>query len=80
MHSFSKGTVMVIIAGLVASTLFVTMVASRLVACMLPFIAKKLKLDPAVMCGPLTTTLVDVISLLTYFTLWTLLFGPILGF
>ena len=78
--NFSKGTVMVIIAGLVASTLFVTMVASRLVACMLPFIAKKLKLDPAVMCGPLTTTLVDVISLLTYFTLWTLLFGPILGF
>ena len=78
--NFSKGTVMVIVAGLVASTLFVTMVASRLVACMLPFIAKKLKLDPAVMCGPLTTTLVDVISLLTYFTLWTLLFGPILGF
>ena len=77
---FSKGTVMVIVAGLVASTLFVTMVASRLVACMLPFIAKKLRLDPAVMCGPLTTTLVDVISLLTYFTLWTLLFGPILGF
>ena len=78
--NFPKGTVMVIVAGLVASTLFVTMVASRLVACMLPFIAKKLKLDPAVMCGPLTTTLVDVISLLTYFTLWTLLFGPILGF
>ena len=77
---FSKGVVMVIVAGLVASTLFVTMVASRLVACMLPFIAKKLKLDPAVMCGPLTTTLVDVISLLTYFTLWTLVFGPILGF
>ena len=79
-HDFSRGTVMVIIAGLVASTLFVTMVASRLVACMLPFIAKKFKLDPAVMCGPLTTTLVDVISLLTYFTLWTLLFGPLLGF
>ena len=70
-----KGFVMVIIAALVASTLFVTMVASRLVACMLPFIAKKLKLDPAVMCGPLTTTLVDVISLLTYFLLWTTVFG-----
>ena len=76
----SKGLVMVIIAGLVASTLFVTMVASRLVACMLPFIANKLKLDPAVMCGPLTTTLVDVISLLTYFILWTTLFGHLLGF
>lgn len=76
----SRGLVMVIIAGLVASTLFVTMVASRLVACVLPFIAKKLKLDPAVMCGPLTTTLVDVISLLTYFILWSTLFGQWLGF
>ena len=79
-YNFSKGIVMVIIAGLVASTLFVTMVASRLVACCLPFIAKKLKLDPAVMCGPLTTTLVDVISLLTYFILWTNVFGHFLGF
>ena len=79
-YNFSKGIVMVIIAGLVASTLFVTMVASRLVACCLPFIAKKIKLDPAVMCGPLTTTLVDVISLLTYFILWTNVFGHFLGF
>ncbi len=77
--NISKGFVMVIIAGLVASTLFVTMVASRLVACVLPFIAKKIKLDPAVMCGPLTTTLVDVISLLTYFILWTTVFGRLLG-
>lgn len=77
---YSKITVMIIVAGLVASTLFMTMVASRLVACMLPFLAKKLKLDPAVMCGPLTTTLVDVISLLTYFFLWTYVFGHLLGF
>ena len=76
----NRGLVMVIIAGLVASTLFMTMIASRLVACMLPFLAKKLKLDPAVMCGPLTTTLVDVISLLTYFLLWTFVFGHWLGF
>ena len=76
----NRGFVMVIIAGLVASTLFMTMVASRLVACMLPFLAKKIKLDPAVMCGPLTTTLVDVISLLTYFILWTTVFGRLLGF
>ena len=76
----SRGVVMVIVAALVASTLFVTMVASRLVACMLPFLARKLKLDPAVMCGPVTTTLVDVISLLAYFFLWTFLFGPQLGF
>ena len=76
----SKGLVMVIVAGLVACTLCVTMIASRLVACMLPFLAKKIKLDPAVMCGPVTTTMVDVISLLAYFFLWTFLFGPQLGF
>ena len=78
--NLSRGLVMVIIASLVASTLFVTMVAARLVACMLPFLAKKIKLDPAVMCGPLTTTLVDVISLLTYFLLWSTVFGKLLGF
>ena len=76
---FGKVQVMFTIAGLVASTLFVTMVAARLIACMLPFLAKKLKLDPAVMCGPLTTTMVDVISLLTYFILWSTLFGRLLG-
>ena len=74
-----KVQVMFTIAGLVASTLFVTMVAARLIACMLPFLAKKLKLDPAVMCGPLTTTMVDVISLLTYFILWSTIFGKVLG-
>ena len=76
----NKLIVMVVVAGLVSSTLFITMVASRLVACMLPFLAKKIKLDPAVMCGPLTTTLVDIISLLAYFMLWVMVFGKLLGF
>lgn len=71
---------MTLVATLVAATLFVTMIISRLVGCSLPFLAKLLKLDPAVMCGPITTTLVDVISLVTYFLLWTQLIGPQLGF
>ena len=71
--------VQLIISALVAATLFVTMIASRLFACTLPFIAKKIKLDPAVMCGPLTTTIVDVISLLAYFFLWKFVFAPALG-
>ena len=71
--------VKLIVSALVASTLFVTMIASRLFACSLPFIAKKIKLDPAVMCGPLTTTIVDVISLLTYFFLWKFVFAQALG-
>ncbi|MCQ2802815.1 MAG: magnesium transporter [Bacilli bacterium] len=68
-----------LISLLVASTLFVTMIMSRLIGCLLPFLAKALKKDPAVMCGPITTTLVDIISLLTYFLLWTYVFCPMLG-
>ena len=71
---------MALVSLLVASTLFVTMLISRLVGCTLPFLAKRLKLDPAVVCGPITTTTVDIISLLTYFLLWTQLIGPFLGF
>ena len=71
---------MSLVALLVASTLFVTMIISRLVGCMLPFLAKAIKLDPAVVCGPITTTTVDIISLITYFVLWTQVIGPTLGF
>lgn len=67
------------IAALVASTLFITMIVSRLVGCALPFFAKKIKVDPAVMCGPLTTTLVDIITLSVYFLLWGEVFTKLLG-
>ena len=66
-----------LIAALVGGTLFVTMIISRLVGCSLPFIAKLIKLDPAVMCGPITTTIVDIISLVTYFLIWTQLLYPL---
>ena len=77
--NMSETIVKLVVSGLIASTLFMAMVVSRMVACMLPFLAKKIKLDPAVVCGPFTTTLVDVITLLTYFLLWTFAFGPMLG-
>ena len=70
---------MALVALLVSSTLFVTMIISRIVGCSLPFLAKLIKLDPAVMCGPITTTMVDIISLVTYFLLWTQIIGPIIG-
>lgn len=71
---------MCLVASLVAGTLFVTMIISRLVGCSLPFLARLVKLDPAVMCGPITTTMVDIVSLITYFLLWTQIIGPQLGF
>lgn len=44
-------------------------VVSKTIGCTLPIVAKLLKLDPALMAGPLITTLVDTISLVIYFAL-----------
>lgn len=59
----------------VTSTLFVTVVAAKLVGGILPIIAKKMKLDPAIMAGPLITTIVDAMSLFFYFQMAKLLLG-----
>ena len=53
----------------VCLALLVTVVAAKLVGAMLPMLAKRLGLDPAVMASPLITTIVDVLSLLVYFLL-----------
>lgn len=51
----------------VAITLVVTVMIAKLTGGLLPIIAKKLKLDPAIMAGPLITTVVDTVSLIVYF-------------
>ena len=48
-----------------------TVVISKSIGCTLPMLAKKLKLDPALMAAPLITTLVDTCSLLILFLLAT---------
>ncbi len=55
------------IALVVSVTLIFTIVSAKLIGGMLPMIAKKMKLDPAIMAGPLITTIVDAMSLLIYF-------------
>ena len=55
------------IALAVCLTLLITIVCAKLVGCILPIVAKKLKLDPAVMSSPFVTTIVDIVSLLIYF-------------
>ena len=67
-----------VVSLLVGTTLLVTMIVSRMIGCCLPFLAKKIHVDPAVMCGPFTTTIVDVVSLLTYFLMWSYIFAPLL--
>ena len=48
-------------------TLVGTVGMAKMLGCMLPMLAKKLKLDPAIMAAPLITTMVDTCSILIYF-------------
>ena len=50
-------------------TLVCTVVLAKVIGCMLPLVAKKVGLDPALMAAPLITTLVDTGTILLYFTI-----------
>ncbi|MCL1822970.1 MAG: magnesium transporter [Oscillospiraceae bacterium] len=64
----------VYIKGAVISlTLIFTVFIAKLCGCMLPMLAKKVKIDPAVMAAPLITTIVDASSLLVFFSIAKLL-------
>lgn len=55
------------VALVVCLTLVVTVLASKLLGCLLPIAASRAGLDPAVMASPLITTVSDAVSLLVYF-------------
>lgn len=57
------------VAVTVSLTMVLCVLIAKLVGGILPMIAKKLKLDPAIMAGPLITTVVDGISLFVYFNI-----------
>ena len=65
----------ILVSVTVCSTLFAIVVLAKVVGGVLPIIAKKIKLDPAIMAGPLITTIVDTVALLMYFTAATWLLG-----
>lgn len=54
------------ISFVVSLSLFATICIAKLVGAILPLVAKKCKLDPAVVANPFITTIVDVISLLIF--------------
>ncbi|MBS5724747.1 MAG: magnesium transporter, partial [Clostridiales bacterium] len=56
-----------LISFVVCATIACTVVIAKIVGCMLPMLAKRLGLDPAVMASPFITTIVDILSLLIYF-------------
>ena len=63
------------LALIVGLTLIGTVAIAKSLGCLLPMIAKKLKLDPAIMAAPLISTILDTCSVLLYFNIATLLLG-----
>ena len=54
------------IAFVVCLSMFITIVIAKIIGCTLPLLAKKCRLDPAVVASPFITTIVDALSLLVY--------------
>ena len=57
----------VAVSAVVAVSMFLTVMFAKAIGCVLPLLAKKMKLDPALMASPLITTIVDTCSLAILF-------------
>ena len=57
------------VALVVSLTLCLTIICAKLIGCILPIVAKKMKVDPAVMASPFITTIIDTVCLIVYFVI-----------
>lgn len=64
-----------IVALIVCLSLFLTVLLAKIIGAILPILADKVHLDPAVMANPIITTIVDAGSLIIYFKIASLLLG-----
>ena len=55
------------VAAVVCCTLICTVLIAKSLGCLLPMLAKRLKLDPALMAAPMITTITDACSILVFF-------------
>ena len=65
----------IMVATVVCLTLVIVVLLAKIVGCVLPILAKKIGVDPAVMASPFITTILDVLSLLVYFEIATVMLG-----
>lgn len=61
-------------AFVIGASLVITIMISKMIGCILPLLAKQVRLDPAIMAAPLITTLVDTCSIMVYFNIATRVF------
>ncbi|HIU35652.1 MAG TPA: magnesium transporter [Candidatus Fimenecus excrementigallinarum] len=59
--------VSVVVAAIVSLSMILTIVLAKFIGSLLPILAKRIHLDPAVMANPFISTIVDALSLLIYF-------------
>ncbi len=64
-----------LIAFTVCISMLIVIMAAKILGGLLPLAAKRIGLDPALMASPMITSLTDMISVLTYFALATLILG-----
>jgi len=66
-----------LIASVASVSFFITIVIGNLVGTLLPIISHKYGIDGAIFSGPVQTTIVDITTLLIYFSLTSVVFIPI---
>jgi magnesium transporter len=69
------GDITLMVALVVSVTQLLTVICAKIIGCLMPMLADKLHLDPAVMASPFITTIVDALSLLVYFAIASMLLG-----
>ena len=71
LYAVENGTIVGLV---ICLAMFFTVLLAKLIGAVLPLLAKKCKLDPAVVASPFITTMVDVLSLTIYcaFAVWML--------
>ncbi len=65
----SSGQNFILVSLVVSLSLLLAVIIAKLVGCILPILAKKLRFDPAVMASPFITTIVDACALIVYFNI-----------
>ena len=74
LFSGNKNMFFLAISTLVSLTFFVTTTLAKLLGISLPVLAKKMRLDPAVMSQPVISTILDILSIVFFFLFSLLIF------
>ena len=65
----------VLVALTVALGIFIIVMFAKLLGGLLPMAAKRLGIDPALMATPMISSITDMVSVIIYFTLATMIIG-----